>query len=364
MLYGSYGKAYITFWDGVSQLPAGCLMRYNGYSLSESCWYNLREEVEHLVLNYREDELRTMLADELRTSVVRSMNDVSSCGLRITGRIESQVLHHIAMNVQQNWKIHTFTGDIDNIGRQPLASPVWVTSLHAVDELERMRHWAEEPFDGCETVVRTAIFRYARRNGVRVVCSGVGLDALWQDIWDNNELRYNKLVPHKMFSHPILRCAMRPTYEQGFAEDADQMRYLDLCYERIPHILRVFDRSAADAGVSVRMPFLDGRLVALSFALPMQCNRRRRSIFESYVAQCHRCAIERGESYSLLPMWRNGGMREWVAEAIDELVRSEVRDWFDVRQLFRLREAFCGKSSFDVVLLWKCLALRCQLSEE
>ena len=364
MLYGSYGKAYSTFWDGVSQLPPGCLMRYNGYSLSDSCWYSLREEAEYLASNYREDELLAMLANELRACVARSMNDVSSCGLRVVGRIESQVLHRIAMNGQQRWKIHAFTGDIDNIGRQPLASPVWVTSAHAIDELERMRHWVEEPYDGSETVVRTAMFRYARRNGVRVVCSGIGLDALWQDVWDSSGMWYNRLTPHKLFSPPMLRYAVRPCYDQGFVEDADQLRYLDLCCERIPHILRVFDRSAADAGVSVRVPFLDGRLVALSFALPMVSNRHRRSIFESYVEHHHHCAIERGETFSLLPMWRSGGMREWVAEAMDELVRSEVRDWFDVRQLLRLREAFCGKASFDVVLLWKCLSLSCQLSEE
>ncbi len=364
MLYGSYGKVYSTFWDGVNQLPAGCLMRYNGYSLREDCWYNLRDEIECLVSNYSEDELRAMWAEELKTCVARSMNDVSSCGLRVVGRIESQVLHRIAMNGQQRWKIHAFTGDIDNIGRQPLASPVWVTGVRAIEEMEQMRRWAEEPFDGSETVVRTIMFRYARCNGVRVVCSGVGLDALWQDAWDNNEFRYNRLVPHKLFSPLMLRCAVRPCYEQRFVGDADQMRYLDLCYERIPHILRVFDRSASDAGVSVRMPFLDGRLVALSFALPVVSKRLRRSIFQSYVEQYHHCAIERGESLSLLPMWRSNGMRDWVAEAIDELMRSEVREWFDVRQLSQLRESFCGRSPFDVVLLWKCLSLRCQLGEE
>ena len=364
MLYGTYGMAYNTFWEGVNQLPAGFLMRYNGYSLSEKCWYSLRDEVATLVSQYQVRELQELLAMELQQSVARSLNDVSSCGLRIAGRIESQVLHCIALQSRQRWKIHTFTGDIDSIGHQPLASPIWVTASHAVDELQRMQHWAEEPFDGSETVVRTALFRYARRCGVRVVCSGMGLDALWQDVWDDRELSCNSLVPHRLYSPILVERAVKPRYGGWSGGEADNMRYCELRYERIPHILRVFDRSAADAGVCVRMPFLGGKLVALSFALPAVSGLSRRMLFEGYVEQHHHCAIECGESFSLLPMWRSGDMREWVADALAVLARSEVRDWFDVKELFRLREAFCVNLPFDVVLLWKCLSLYSQLGEE
>lgn len=364
MIYGSYGPVYSTFWDGVYQLPAGCLMRYNGYSLSERCWYSLRDEVAALVSGYGVDELQKMLADELQRCVGRSMIDVSSCGLRIAGRVESQLLHRIAMQGQQRWKVRTFTDEIESMGHQPLASPVWVTASHAVEELEQMQHWAEEPFDGSDTVIRTALFRCARRNGVRVVCSGLGLDALWQDVWDNSEHCYTPLNPHRLYSPLMMMFAERPHYEQYFAEESENLRFLELECERIPHILRVFDRSAAEVGVCVRMPFLDGRLVALSFALPMVSRRCRRSLFENYVEHYHQCALERNEVQSLLPAWRSGAMREWVAEVLGELARSEVREWFDVRQLYRLREAFCYNAPFDVTLLWKCISLQRQLREE
>ena len=363
MLYGSYGLPYKTFWDGINQLPAGCMMRYNGYSLSERCWYSLREEVAELVSGYSVQELHDMLAVQLRESVAQSMSDVSSCGLRIVGRVESQLLHRIAMQGQQRWKIHTFTGDIDNIGHQPLASPVWVTAAHAVEELQRMRHWVEEPFDGDETVVRTALFRYAQRSGMRVVCSGVGLDALWQDMWDDVGRGFVNLLPHRLYSPLLLQYAVHPSYTPGFAQEADNLRYLDLSYERIPHMLRVFDRSAADAGVCVRVPFLDSRLVALSFALPLVSSKGRRSIFDNYVERHHHCVIGRSDAMSLLSLWQAGGMREWVADAMSGLAHSEAREWFDVGRLYGLRETFCEGRRVDVVLLWKCLSLWCQLCE-
>ncbi|MBR3950946.1 MAG: hypothetical protein IKJ79_03435 [Bacteroidaceae bacterium] len=364
MLYGSYGPVYSTFWDNIYQLPAGSLMRYNGYSLSERCWYSLQDEVIELVSGYSVEELQAMLAEEFRRCVGRSMLDVSSCGLRIVGRIESQLLHRIAIHGQHRWKVHTFTGDIESIGRQPLASPIWVTASHALDELERMQYWVEEPFDGSETVVRTVLFRQARRSGMRVVCSGVGLDALWQDVWDNCEHNYSYFVPHKLFSATMTDRAEHPHYEHYFGDESGDLRRLELENERIPHILRVFDRSAAEAGVYVRMPFLDGRLVALSFALPIASNMCRKAIFEKYVEQYHQCAIERSVSRSLLPMWQSGGVREWVAEMLDNLARSEVREWFDVKQLYRMREAFCNNMPCDVALLWKCIALQRQLGEK
>ena len=363
MLYSSYGPAYSTFWEEVSQLPAGCLMRYNGYSLSEKCWYSLRDDVLALMANYSVDEMQFMFATELRECVNRSMADVSSCGLRVAGRVESQVLHSIAMQGKQRWKVHTFTGDVDNIGRQPLASPVWVTATHALNELEEMQHWVEEPFDGCETVVRTAMFRYARRNGMRMVCSGVGLDVLWQDVWDNAGIRHNYFHRHPLFSPLLAQIVSRPSYEHYFFNDADNMRYLELFSERLPHMLRFFDRSAAEVGVSVRMPFLDGHLVALSFALPLASKRCRKALFEHYIEAYHQGAVEHIETMSILPLWLSGGFKEWVDDALADLSRSVVREWFDMKQLEALRRAFGENAPIDAVLLWKCLSLQRQLGE-
>ena len=46
LAYSTYGSPYETFWEGVHQLPAGFLLRYNGYSLVEKRWYELENRVE------------------------------------------------------------------------------------------------------------------------------------------------------------------------------------------------------------------------------------------------------------------------------------------------------------------------------
>lgn len=364
MLYTTYGAEGTTFWDDVYQLSAGCCMTYNGYSISEKRWYDLRDEVLDVVARCSAEEMNEMLVAEWERVIEQSIADVAVCGVRVVGRIESQMLHMIAQQGIHGGKIHAFTGEVDKIGRQPTATPVWVTPHHATEELERMKYWVEEPFDGCESVVRTVMFRYARHDGVSVVCSGVGLDVMWQDVWDRREHDYDYLHRHPLFTPDLQQIAILPCYEHPFPCEDDNMRYLDLFYERIPHILRVFDRSAADAGLSVRTPFLDHKLVALSLALPMVSNKSRRVLFETFIMQRYHCVIERDEPVSVLPMWMSGRVKEWVGDTLQVLRNGALRPFIEVKMLDELWCKFDGGEPFDLSLLWKCLSLQCQLSAD
>lgn len=363
MLYSSYGPAYSTFWEGVHQLPAGFWLEYNGYSLRESAWYGLHEEVAELASDYNARQLADIFVDRLECCAEQSMSDVTSCGLRVGGRVETQALHAIAMQGQHVWKIQTFTSDVDGAGVGNLATPVWVTPAQAIDELERMHHWVEEPFDGTETLLRTALFRSMHRAGVQVVCSGIGLDVLWQDHWDETDLHYNYLQQHPLFSPSFVALAERPNYMYRFVEECDNMRYLDLYYERIPHILRFFDRSAAQVGIKVRAPFLDSRLVALSFALPMVSRMPRKELFDNCMRVRYNKSLRRNTACRVLPLWMSGGLKEWVGDALSDLRKSAVRDWFDARELDGMWVRFCDGAPLDVALLWKCISLHRQLND-
>lgn len=362
LLYSTYGPVHTTFWDGVYQLPAGSAMRYEGNYLDEFAWYNLHDDILEYVLDYDAVQLEYMLVEELRRVIDQSLCDVSCCALRVAGRVESQMLHHLADKSRHQWKIHTFTGDIDRIGRQPTATPVWVTASHAVSELEQMSQWVEEPFDGSDSIVRTVMFRQVGREGVPVVISGVGLDVLWQDEWDITEHRYNYPVRHDLFTRVLSTYAELPCYKNHFSHDDDNMRYLELAYERIQHILRFFDRSAAEAGITVRLPFLDRRLVALSFALPMMSRSERRHLFGRCLNN-HKFTAERIEQHSFLSQWASGGMQEWVGDALSDMRRGSVREWFDARQLEHLWQEYRDGTLQDIALLWKCLSLHRQLRE-
>lgn len=366
MIYSSYGSPYETFWEGIHQLPGGFLLRYNGYSLCERSWYDLSEEVGALIESKDVFNLGELLLDELERSTEKCLSDVSSCGFRIAGRIESQLLHALAVHGAYEERVHAYTGILSNFsrvseGRMGMVEQVWVSSVQAIDELDRMSDWVEEPFDGTESVVRTAMFRQAGRGGTHVLCSGVGLDALWQDGWDRSEVRYDYLFSSNLFSPDFVSLAARPQYPHPFENEDDNIRYLDLCFERIPHILRFFDKSSVVAGVQVRLPFLNNVLVALSFALPSVGTRNRKALFDDCVRRRYDTSYDRKEEQSLMPMWLGGGMKEWVGDALADLRRSSVRDWFDAGALDRTWRNFGDSEPIDLALLWKFLSLRQQL---
>lgn len=357
MIYSSYGSRQSTFWDNIYQLPAGSSLRGNGYSINEYQWYNIADEVLSLVFDYEPSELVEMLREELLYNTMQSMTDVSRCAFRIARRIESQLLHTIAAQYAPSWKICTFAGDFDDKLCRLAAMPVWITGDQVVDELQRMSYWIEEPFDGSESLIRTLLFRNVNHNGIRVLCSGVGLDALWQNFWDVRELNSNYRCCHTIFEPAFARLALPPTYDCCFGTEYDVSRYIELNYERVPHILRFFDRSAAEAGISIRFPFLDGRLVPLSFALPLAAIVGRETIFRESVIGHYPYDESMCQTLQPIHLCDNVPVREWLLDALYDLRRSEVAAWLDARQLLNLREDVAEGSCKDYALIWKIVSL-------
>lgn len=357
MVYSSYGLPYETFWDGVHQLPAGFMLCYNGYSLYERGWYKLQDEIENL-RHEKEAGLKELFGHEMERCAERSLSDVSICGFRIGDRVESQLLYGLAVHgiyADKVFPLREFPGE-DTACEQREGWTV-TTTRRAIAELERMPEWIEEPFDGVESIVRSILFRRASANNMNMLCSGVGLDVMWQDEWDKSEVQYDYCQVASLFAPEFAALARRPSYSHPFDDDAANMRYLDLYNERLPHILRFFDRSAADAGVQLRMPFLASVLVALSFVLPEVSHRVRRELFDDYTVQRYAVRYGRRKALPIWSAWLDGGLREWMADSLSDLRSSSAREWFNVKELTHMQSDVVAKSPVDVALLWKCLAL-------
>lgn len=357
LLYTSYGDPCSTFWRDVRQLPAGTTFTFNGYSMSECEWYSLYDDIAELVASYEEEELAAMLLAEMTAVAEHSIADVTMCGLRLSGRVESQLLLQLAIQGQHRWKIRTFVGDIEPVGTCCEALPITITARQALSELQRMTQWVEEPIDGCEWVVCAAMLRQARNEGVSVVCSGVGLDVLWQDEWNMTDIRYNYRTRHPLFTPGLAHCAVRPHYHQYFGQEVHDARYIELRYELLPHTLRFLNRAAAEAQLSMRMPFLSSRMVALSFALPIVSRELRHNLFSRYISHNNNYALHPAGANRIIEKWMQGDVREWVGDSLSDLCRSGIREWLDARYVQSLWKNISEGQYADLPLLWKCLSL-------
>ena len=109
----------------------------------------------------------------------------------------------------------------------------------------------------------------------------------------------------------------------------------------LPNILRNFDFASMQAGVEVRMPFLDHRLVAWVSRLPLRAHtdgwyskRILRRAMEGYLPDDIRMDKNKIGIQAPLPRLLNGALRDW---ALDRLRSDRLRDssYFDGRALLR-----------------------------
>jgi asparagine synthase (glutamine-hydrolysing) len=364
LVYSTYGPGNTTFWEGIYQLPAGMLLEYNGFSLLEKRWYELHDDVAVWVERCEDRCNVDFFVDMMESCVGQSLSDVSCCGLRVATRIESQLLYSIVKERQYGWKIYAYTSNIENVGRHPDATPVGISECDVLTELERMSEWVEEPFDGHGTLLRMALFRQARRDGVRLLCSAVGLDVLWQELWDVGGVRYNYRSTHSIFSSYLASYSSKPCYGRYFCGEVENNCYSNLCIERIPHILRFLDRMAAEVGVSLRLPFFDNDLVALSFVLPLLACKSKSRVFLDVVSPRYRYETQFNGVDNISRIRPEGLIKEWAIDVVGDLCRGRVREWFDVKSMEKLRNSICENRGCDEYLLWKCISLHRMLGME
>lgn len=63
------------------------------------------------------------------------------------------------------------------------------------------------------------------------------------------------LVPSEVLSADFRRLARKPEYRHSFVSENENLRFCDLCYERIPHLLRSVDKMSMYYGVQIRNAF-------------------------------------------------------------------------------------------------------------
>ena len=112
----------------------------------------------------------------------------------------------------------------------------------------------------------------------------------------------------------------------------DRMVYNEFFQHTLPALLRNFDRAGMINSVEIRMPFMDWRLVAYTFALPISSK-----IGEGYTKRVVREAMKgrmeeslRTRTYKVgigspVEHWLNGSLKSWALDTIDDkLIKAEA----------------------------------------
>lgn len=356
--YGSYGLPNETFWSDVWQLPGGYSMLLKNNRLQIKKWYDFKYEIqkyqESLDYNDAKETYRALLEESIN---LRFRADVP-VGFNISGGVDSSTLLAL-VNKTQSSNINAFTfftGDkrydelpwveeLISITNNPLKK-VKLGANEIAELSQEITYYQDEPYGGIPTIAYSKLFKTARKNGVKVLLDGQGMDEQWAGY--DYYFKQNEAVVQGVSKSPfrthvlnesILQFKDKPNYGQHFNDNLLNKQYRDLFYTKIPRALRFNDRISMAHSTELREPFLDFRLVEFAFAQPKELKIKNgiqkyllRDLVSDYLTKNITYAPKR-PLQTPQREWLGNDLRDFVNEEIKNLFCSELREWFNVKAL-------------------------------
>ena len=124
----------------------------------------------------------------------------------------------------------------------------------------------------------------------------------------------------------------------------------------LPTFLRCIDRASMAHGIEVRMPFMDWRLVTLSFALPDESKigggytkRILRSAMDGLMPDGVRLRTKKIHFSSPINDWARQGLRSWLLDLANSRAFLEASIWNGKAARRAIEQAAAGQGSIDPV---------------
>jgi asparagine synthase (glutamine-hydrolysing) len=375
-VYGSYGMPNQTFWEGINQLPGGNWLEVNSGKVKIKRWYIFEEEIKkhQKAISFQEvkETYKNLLEDSIK---LRFRSDVP-VGFNISGGLDSSALLCFVNKNEKGKNIDAYTFYTGNSNYDELPwvrlllkhtkNPLNKVLLKAADVVELstiMSSYQDEPFGGIPTLAYGQIFSKARRDGVKVLLDGQGMDEQWAgyDYYLNNIDTVVQGVNKSPFRPEVLNkdflnLAEKPSYIKPFKSNLLNLQYRDLFFTKIPRALRFNDRISMANSTELREPFLDYRLVEFAFAQPVSVKIKdgiQKFLLRSIVSEHLSSTITYAPKRALqTPQreWLANDLREWVREEVDLL---KDYNWFDSKQLDKELNFFLNKNQESSFHIWQ-----------
>ncbi|MCH5329292.1 MAG: hypothetical protein J1E02_09745, partial [Coprobacter sp.] len=277
LVHSSYGLPHETFWDGISQLPGGSLLFFNGFTLDIHRWYEPEQAVRETEIPQSEEELVERFQSISDDSIRRNITAGAPIGINLSGSIGSSLLlglirknaPYLPIKVYSYYNDGKLSDDIlwtaEMLSQtQYRHEQIKITASTIRKEALHMARIQDEPFDGLKTLAYAHLFRIAKNRGTTILCDALGLD----ETWGSSPAATGTPGSPLCLRDDFRELARKPEYPEPFAERSNNERYKRIFCHAIPRKLRIDDRISMAFSTELRKPFLDHRLVELAFAAP------------------------------------------------------------------------------------------------
>jgi asparagine synthase (glutamine-hydrolysing) len=381
------------FFRGVERVPAGCVFEVplepsEPHPAFRRFW-SLRQAMSRAAPPPTADAARDELLSLVRDAVRLQGSAEVPVGTLLSGGLDSSLVTRLLAQLRSGSSAPAFSlvyeepemdesryidavlaqGDVDGIRHTLAPSEAWSLTDDVIDA-------QGEPLLGWDLIAQYRVFRLAREYGVTVVLDGQGADEIlggypmYEGVVLRAALRragplrflaelralarkYELSSPkalRRFVLGPIVRALRRPSYgwlekraeetataDQGWeplpggTPALDRVLYEQTLLTNLPAVLGYQDRNSMRHAVESRVPYLDHRVVELSFRLPP----------EFKVGLGDRKRTLRAAARHILP----GD----VTERLDMKAIVSTRDWISLREReAEVREALCSRRLADL----------------
>lgn len=370
-----------TFWKGIQQVPAGCLLEWRSGEVRVRRWYDLAERAagadarpeDEVVREYQE-----LLEDTVR---LRFRADVA-VGVNLSGGLDSSILAALLGSVEEargGVRAFTFTTGDSRYDELPWVRAMLERSGHELVECrtgaEEVASLAESVYDACEgpyggvpTVTYANLFRTARQMGTYVLLDGQGMDEQWAG-YDYYRCRNGqggrgvvqgsgeRAVRPECLVPEFRSLAMEPdSGNPGMTGALRRMQFRDAFQTKLPRALRYNDRISMMWSCELREPFLDHRLFELAFRQPDDrkirngtgkwlLRRMGRRLVPAEVGEAPKRPLQTPQRE-----WLRGPLRGWAEDWIRESWRL---GWFERREVMAEWARFLRGESDNSAYVWQ-----------
>jgi asparagine synthase (glutamine-hydrolysing) len=417
LAHGFYDHSTETFFAGVSMLPPGHTLTLQDSQTSIRCYWDLPSLAnEPLLLD--DDEAAAHLMALFEDAVRLRLRSDVPLGVNLSGGLDSaSLMVTVDRLLQAEGEVQTFTASFADpqYDEREFASEVprytrWARYVQRLDtknvwDVASEALWHQEvPYGGIATLAYHHLHRLAREHDVTVLLEGQGvdemlagynyfrpfyyLDLLEQGGWQllRQELRAGQrtgsvglealrrlragdtlnvyqdgtshLHPQCILPEVRMLSSDQPQFPQPFCDHLNNVLYRDLCYTKLPRVLRMNDRLSMAFSRELREPYLDHRVVEYAFRLP-GCQKIRlghgkfllRHAMAGQLPDSVRLASKRGV---VTPQ------REWLRTLlrpqVDEIISSHSfakRGLFDVQKVQAAYRRFCAGEGENAFFVWQ-----------
>jgi len=424
---GYYDHTEKTFFRHCLQVRQGHYLAVTRSGIRETCYWNLQEHVQAQVgtIQAPEEEYRHLLehavslrmrADVPYAVMLSGGLDSSVIATLAEKQQTSEPLHVCTIRYKDARFDEGGWADLLSKDKAWQKNDVLLLEQNVQDMFVRALWHQDEPFGSAALIGDMLIASKARERGILVLLEGQGADEALggyeycyayylADLYRKDSNKAKQCFEQYAALRGIRGVHLKPSFERllhqggrvqaGVSQDGtgnsmsfllsetfsettgtgwclneqpdslfETVLYRDLTTTKVPRVLRFKDRASMMFGVELRVPFLDHRLLELSFQIPAH-----RKIAKGYTKYCLRAGMERKLPHEICyhikrqlqtPQgeWLRHGLRPMVEEVINSST-FKGRGVFDVDQVKKTyRECIDAPERYpNTFFIWQWLQL-------